>query len=144
MTVPRAEKAYEKYAWIFLLAVGIEYMTLGLALWVGSVLNSSYLYTAAPSSYPKAAVSDITEYAAEDGVLAVLIGLITIGVVWKSYRRYQRWSWYVVLVLFLSVLLDDISSGQTIAGPFFGTLTVILSLIGLLLPARKFLPRKQP
>ncbi len=144
MTALGAEKAVEKYAWIFLVAVGIEYVTLGLALWVGSALNLSYVYTAAPSSYSKAAVSDITEYVAEDGVLAVLIGLITIGVVWKSYRRYQRWSWYVFLALFVSGLLDDVSSGQTIAGPFFGTLIVIFSLIGLLLPYRKFFPRKQP
>ncbi len=135
MTVTRAEKAYEKYAWTFLLPGGLFYLVLGIGF------STSPGSTLGPFSLPA------EELRARFFGLA-LIGLTIFGLATtlNSYRKGEKWSWYSLWyypIFFGSILAlyvapatsDSYWSGNS-------SLFLILSLIGLLLPYRKFFPRK--
>ncbi len=71
-------------------------------------------------------------------------GIFVMAISRFSYRKGERWAWYVLwLVPFalLSVIVNDLSAGQVSTG-FIGIPFLILGLLGLLLPYRKFFPRK--
>ena len=142
----RAEKAYEKYAWIlpfvfglFLLIIdGPALMTYGYQAECGCTM---------PSSTPSVAINHLNSQAQEIGFFAAYTGVLIAAIAWTGFRRGQKWSWYFMLsalAFTLGVdLLAGIQTGIPIAGPG-GVLGVVLSVPALLLPYRKFFPRKQP
>ncbi len=123
----RPEPAYEKYAWVLLLIPEI------ISLWVASGgLNyyRDYLRT--------------TDFLLFDSVLGVGFPLLALALSLIPYRRGEKWSWYALwtfpLLSGIAASLN-LSSGRGDWG-FFAFLS-FLSLLGLLLPYRKFFPRKQ-
>ncbi|HLB68463.1 MAG TPA: hypothetical protein VJN63_08375, partial [Thermoplasmata archaeon] len=64
----------------------------------------------------------------------------------RSYRRGERWAWYALWVLPLNFVigLQGLVLSLRVGAPplFVPLLFVIISLLGLLLPYRKFFPKK--
>lgn len=151
MTVPRAEKAYEKHAWILLFVFGILWLVYGFYLFIGTPEASiafesraGIAWSELVASSPRVAeaVTYIIRFA---GILLVALSIFGIAVSVKSYRRGERWAWYTcwsLPALGGAFLALDVRSGA--AGSyaiFFDILYLILPLPGLLLPYRKFFPR---
>jgi len=115
VTAPRVEKAYEKYAWIIISSVG--------------VLNPRFF--------------DLYDWYFRGGGLSDMgFGFLVTVISSTAYRRGERWAWYTlwsVPVFFLGFTAITMSVGPSASGllPYL-TLFVILSLLGLLLPFRRF------
>ncbi len=130
MVVTRAEKAYEKYAWTFLIPGGLFYLVLGIGF------STSPGSTLGPFSTPA------EELRARFLGLALLgVTVIGLAITLKSYRRGKKWAWYTLWyypVLFASIFAIEYGDAY-----FAGNSSVflVLSLIGLLLPYRKFFPK---
>lgn len=80
------------------------------------------------------------------GLEEFLIGILVSAVAWKSFRRNEKWSWYVLWTMPLLVVLGQIANEMTRQSPsiavWLGTIVVtVVLLFFLLLPYRKFFPR---
>ena len=118
MVAPRAEKAYEKYAWLALLIAGLlAFPAAFFALSEGINLGS---------------LSDL--------VFAVLTTYLSV----TGYRRGRKWAWFALLYtppFYLLAAYDEAMRGNPWQPPAFFAL---LCVVGLVLPYRKFFPKKQP
>ncbi|MFQ5950722.1 MAG: hypothetical protein ACE5KH_01395 [Candidatus Geothermarchaeales archaeon] len=147
-----SEKAYEKHVWMVLLVVGVLLMVSSTAPFYESIAGP-------PDPEPLLGVSWEELQASNPGVALLISFLFRIyGYAWlgfgffvtavslKSYRHGERWAWYtlwilpVVQGLWVATALSVGDAGLRDAITF--TVPLILSLIGLLLPYRKFFPRK--
>ncbi len=152
MAVPRKERAYEKYAWVIFLVIGIFslIMALGSAFTGGEVEWASRLQSVTGTKWSELAASNPTLFKfiklvnSEGGVLRVSLAALTIAVSVKSYRRGERWAWYLfwfLLIGFVATTAVNELYGVSIVG--FSITFLVLFLLGLLLPYRKFFPKKQ-
>ncbi len=134
MAVPRTEKAYEKYAWIVLLILVIFNFPFGL---------SDIFRPVDPTSTPEA-VFGIRLY----GMAFTGLNIFGLAIILKSFRKGERWAWYSLWyypIFYLALSFFQ----QTVYHPF-GPIAIYLAIlfaivyaIGLLLPYRKFFPKKQ-
>ncbi len=146
------ERVYEKYAWVILLALGLLWFVVGLnsvflpegvfETDVQSVTNMPWSELKASS--PVAADFVIFTYGLL-GLLKLSWSFFVLAITLTGYRRGEKWAWYtmwsvpVLLVsnaLFSSIFTSDVS--QTMQ---FIPITFI-TLLALVLPYRKFFPRK--
>lgn len=145
------ERIYQKNAWILLFVLGI----------VGLFFALSALVTGAPADpqSPKSLTGSTWDelVARSPGVANLvrsverafgisLLGFSVFGMAVSavSYRRWERWAWYVswfVPILLIGFIVNNFGSGGVL-WPLFMVL-LIISLLGLFLPYRKFFPRKQ-
>jgi hypothetical protein len=143
----RQEKAYEKHAWIIFfipgLILGVLSVT-GLAFGYSSEAPSNILAGAVSASTPRATLN-LLNYVSRGNALATLFLMILLLVVaFTGYRRGQPWAWYVILWLFASAIAA--STLEVIEGQnnFAGFLILgVPFVLGLLLPYRKFFPKRQ-
>ncbi len=138
MAIPRAEKAYEKYAWIIFFAIGTFRFLTALTHVTGVALDVD-LGTAST-----ALVNFIRFTDRELGIDDAAFGALTMAISATSYRRGDRWAWYALFTVPV-FFLGEIAS-NLIAGRIFGVFLfvfVITALLGLLLPYRKFFPAKE-
>jgi len=145
------ERVYEKYAWVIFLALGLLWLVVGLysvflpegvfETDVQSVTNMPWSELKASS--PVAADFVIFIYGLL-GLLKISWSFFVLAITLKGYRRGEKWAWYtmwsvpVLLVsnaLFSVIFIGDVS--QTLQSIPITTIT----LLGLLLPYRKFFPR---
>jgi hypothetical protein len=145
-------KFYEKYAWVILLAVGLLWLVVGIVAVfqpegigetdVQSVTNMPWSELKASS--PVAANFVIFVYG-QSGLHGMHAAFFVIAITLTGYRRGEKWAWYTMVsvpvylvsgALFAAIFIGDIS--QTL--PFI-PITAI-TLLGLLLPYRKFFPKK--
>ena len=133
MAVLEKEKAYEKYAWVILFVIGIISLAVGL---------SDIFRPVDPTSTPEVVVG-IRLY----GVAFTGLNVFGLAIILKSFRKGERWAWYVLWyyqIFFLALL-----AFQTVYNPFgpsatyLAILFAIIYAMGLLLPYRKFFPKKQ-
>ncbi len=149
VTEPRVEKAYEKHAWIIPFALAASFLIEGLFVALTSGVYDPNLQTVAgttwdklSSTYPVIA-SFIVPGNRIFGVTLLGFGFFMMAISLKSYRRGEKWSWYALCSF--SVLLGlgtafEFSAGAVSQGQS-GTIFVMVSLLGLLLPYRKFFPK---
>jgi len=150
------EKAYERYAWVLLLGLGI--LTLVFAL-MFVFLPTSMLefgdfegYTGMAWSELEASNPLVAEFFLQSAFVAIgysMLGMaiFTIAISLTAYRRGKRWAWYamwyvpVFLVLSAGGILTQPESPDLLQEvAFYGPL-LIAALLGLLLPYRKFFPK---
>ena len=150
MAIPRKERAYERHAWTLLFGLGIvglifgvRYMILGEPVDVRAGENLTgmpwdEIVTRNPgvAGYMSALYRDI-------GISIFAFSTLVLTISCISYRRGERWAWYVMWVgpfFLLGITVIEMS----LAGRFWVlyAFLLILSLLGLLLPYRKFFPRK--
>ncbi len=136
MNVSRTERKYEKYAWILLFASGIVSLILALRLiLLPNPFNSGLSATG----------GQVT------GSFLIGMNVFGVAIILKAFRRGERWAWYILWfypVLWIShFIVLGLQGHWSDVGVFDLDVDeivplVILSLIGLLLPYRKFFPKK--
>jgi len=148
------ERVYEKYAWVILLALGLLWLVVGLyavflpegifATDAQSVTNMPWSELKASS--PAAADFIIFVYG-QMGLLKISWSFFVLVITLTGYRKGERWAWYTMLsvpvllvsdALFSVIFIGDLSQALQ-----FIPITTI-TLVGLVLPYRKFFPRKPP
>ena len=145
------EKFYEKYAWVILLAAGLLWLVVGIVavyqpegIFEGDAQSVTNIpWSELKASSPVAASFVIFIYG-QMGLLMISWSLFVIAITLTGYRKGEKWAWYIMWsvpahlvsnALFNSIFIGDIS--QTL--PFIPMTTI--TLLGLLLPYRKFFPR---
>jgi len=145
------EKVYEKYAWILLFAIGVIFLvsavphTLGINTdpetverIIGMTLNE--LKDSNPGFF------DLHIFYFRFGGLSDLgFAFFITAISLTAYRKGEKWAWYAFWFLpayFIgsAAIATSIESSLSLLLPL--TMFVILSLLGLLLPYRKFFPSK--
>ncbi len=152
MAVPRKQKAYENYAWTIFFAIGLLFLIAGLLYSINPTPRPENFASATgkdwnqfQASYPT--VAFYFESATRFWALLSLTGFVLLmAVSFESYRRGVKWAWYAFWMVPL-VLLAFSADFLTYDGPtsylFLGSLFLFsMSLLGLLLPYRKFFPKK--
>lgn len=124
MTVPRAEKAYEKYAWVLLLATGVLGMTLALVL------------TFAPSTICNVCNPEVLGFVSALSTFWVGMNAFGLAITLKSYRSGEKWAWYTLWYFPAIFLIHSLFVPLP-----HNILSVIMPVLGLLLPYRKFFPK---
>lgn len=144
MVVTRAEKTYEKHGWKILFAVGI----LGL-VWDGIQFFASqlgYITVGSPGGLwnggfgSNPTVIPIRFF----GYYGIPFFILVVSVSREAYKRGEKWAWYAFLAI-LIVFSYTLSLQPILGVPSFDisfdSTIVILWILGLLLPFRKFFPR---
>ncbi|MFX0167950.1 MAG: hypothetical protein ACFE89_01225 [Candidatus Hodarchaeota archaeon] len=146
------ERVYEKYGWVVFLALGLLWLVVGLnQIFLPSGLaetdvqhilgmSLSELETLSP------VVMDYVRWLyGTIGVLKVSWTFLMLAITLTGYRRGEKWAWYALWLVI----------GTLVGSGLFNTLfysdvlewlqwiiIASISLVGLLLPYRKFFPRK--
>ncbi|HJX31883.1 MAG TPA: hypothetical protein VJ624_08565 [Thermodesulfobacteriota bacterium] len=144
-------KVCEKYAWVILLAVGLLWLVVGFVAVFqpeGIFEGDAQAVTNMPWSELKAsspiAANFIIFIYGQMGLLKISWTFFVLAITLTGYRKGEKWAWYfmwsvpALLVsdaLFSSIFIGDISQMLQ-----FIPITTI-TLLGLLLPYRKFFPK---
>lgn len=146
------EKFYEKYAWIVFFAIGILVLIGAIPHVLGLNTDPTLVQTISGKTIDELKASNymffnLYNFYFRGGGLSDLgfaFFLMVISI--TAYRRGQKWAWYAfwfIPVYFLSwiglslTLPSESSSSLILPLAVF----IILSLVGLLLPFRKFFPK---
>ena len=147
------ERVYEKYGWVIYLALGLLWLVVGLnqiffpdALIGDEVQRVTGMSLSELQTSNSVAIELVRFLFGAIGNLKISWSLLVLVVTLTGYRKGERWAWYTlwlcpaILVgqgLFDSVFLGDFSE-------MLNWLPIMsISLLGLLIPYRKFFPRKQ-
>jgi len=145
------ERVHEKYAWVVFLALGLLWVVVGLY----SVFLPEGVFEADVQSVTNMPWSELkaSSPVAADFVIFIygLLGLLKISwsffvlaITLTGYRRGEKWAWYtmwsVPILLASNALFSVIFIGDVSQTLQFIPITTI-TLLGLLLPYRKFFPR---
>ena len=152
MSTKRVEKAYEKYAWVIISSIGVLTLVGGTPHALG--VNSD------PATVEKIIGMALSEFKVSTPMFFDLYDFYFRAGGWSdmgfaffvtvisatAYRRGEKWAWYIlwsVPVFFLGHAAITMSMGPSTSHliPFL-TLFVTLSLLGLLLPIRRFFPKE--
>ena len=148
----RKEKAYENYAWIFLFGLGI--IGLVFALWdmFSGVTDDPQSVKALTGRNWEDVVRNspglaglVLQWVRAAGIATLGFSIFGIAISISGYRKGIRWTWYAswsIPAVIVGFTLNNASVGGSL-GPVFLTL-LIVAILGLLLPYRKFFPKKQP
>ena len=155
----RAPKAYEKHAWIIFLILSIFLMLFALAsIGVGGPPDASYfgphmtwqevlatrpweeVRATRPGIMPLIGLGNIAR-----GLGIILLGfsIFAMAIAAVPFRRGERWAWVVSWywpVLFGALLANGVLESGDLRPPQVGLM--IISLLGLLLPFRRFFPKR--
>jgi hypothetical protein len=141
-----AKKGYSRFGWVFLFLSGLEHLALGLVVVVTGLAGST-----PPSTYPPAALNDLSYISRELGIGIMIIAVFSIAITLKSFRRGEKWAWFTILaaVLLFAVLDLPITYAQNEYGGgnaitqllVFYLVNQGLSVVGLLLSIRTFFPK---
>ena len=152
-----SEKWYVKYAWLLLCLLGIAFALFAVnALLFGLSLSDIPVgIPGGPEATQSLAGTTWDELlTGSPGIVNIMRGisrvlgsgflgfsLLVVLIAATSYRQGQRWAWFALwsLPLFLVMLTLHELRGPYV---FMPILFLVLSLLGLLLPYRKFFPRK--
>ncbi len=145
MTSARSEKAYEKYAWVLLFVSSALFLPTSV-FFIHSFFVMPYVVTTGDLSNVLGGSPPIATWIRgifRDTAIAQLgIAIFGMSIAAVSYRRGERWAWYALWylpVVFLAYIGSQVVLGNSVAPP---TVLLIISLLGLLLPTRRFWPRK--
>ncbi len=144
-------RVYEKYGWVWYLALGLLWLAVGLSqLFTPEVLledDTQHIIGMSLSeleaSSPEATKMIIWLYQGF-GNLKTSWSLLVIAITLTGYRKGEKWAWYT-LWLAPAILVCSAIYNIYFVGDINEALPWIpitfLSLVGLLLPYRKFFPR---
>jgi len=151
MSSTRVDKVYEKYAWVIITVIGVLIFVGGVPHTLGINSSPDIVESFAGMTMSDSRESNQNFYGLYDfyfragGWSDMGFAFFVIVISATAYRRGERWAWNIlwsVPVFFLGHAAITLGFGQSTSSliPFL-TLFVILSLIGLLLPFRKFFPK---
>lgn len=145
------ERLHEKYGWLVYLALGLLWLVVGIMQAFspdGLIDNEAQLVTDLPWSELKASdpmASELLRFTYGGlGLLKMSWSLLVLVITLTGYRRGEKWAWYtmwLVPILLVSCALFNASwFGRVNEALQFIPITSV-SLLGLILPYRKFFPR---
>ncbi len=116
MSSPRVEKVYEKYAWVILFLLGVSMLP---GVYILLILGTDVVV----------------------GVVGVAFVIPTTLIAVTSYRKGRRWAWYAMW--YVPVFVAASTYSQAVSGmiPWEANFFIVIPLLGLLLPYRKFFPK---
>ena len=128
-----SEKAYEKYAWVLLVAAELFSMVSALL----GVFATSYYFT----FFPGSEVLGPTATSLIRGLSSLWVGMNLFGlaITLKPYRNGEKWAWYTLWYLPIVFSLHYL---LLFPSPY-NLEAAIVPFLGLVLPYRKFFPRKR-
>jgi len=135
--VLKKEKGYVKFAWILPFVFGLLIVVAGVAgLTMGYTAENSPL----PKSTPQSALNMVNSIYLGYALILVFLGVSFALVSATGFRKAQKWSWLFFLVWFGFLMIDEIVYSLT--DPI-GLIGLVLTALGLLLPFRKFFPKRE-
>ncbi len=153
MLAPRAEKAYEKHAWIIFFALGILGVIAGLAqvFAISGLLDAGIIRNLTGMTWEEIVtrspgIASYISYLQRTigvGILSGSVLLVAIAAI--PYRKGERWSWYAIWIpaaLWIVATAIDLEAGASFGLLVFDVVFAVVWLTGLLLPYKKFFPRK--
>ena len=148
------EKFYEKYAWVIFLIIGVMVMAGGLPHALGFNTDPTLVQTISGQTIDELKISNpmffnlYNFYFSGGGLSDLGFAFFLIVISLTAYRRAQKWAWYAfwfVPAYFLAwIALSSTlppASQSSLLPPLI--IIIVLSLAGLLLPFRKFFPKKE-
>ena len=147
MAVPRAEKAYEKHAWIILFAIGLFGLVTSLPLLLGIDPDPTRIEGIIGMTMSELEASnprflDFVTFSLQTyGLVNIAWYFLITAISVTAYRRGEKGVWYALWSLpafYVGSTAILLSIGATLLELVLLPLLVILSLLGLLLPYRKF------
>jgi hypothetical protein len=144
-------RALEKYGWLVYLALGLLWLVVGLTQVFnpdGLLENEAQHVTDMSLSELEASSPEATELVrfliGAVGMLKTSWSFLVLAITLTGYRRGEKWAWYT-LWLVPALLVGQGLFNSVFLGDFKEMLQWIpittVSLLGLLLPYRKFFPR---
>ena len=145
------ERVYEKYGWVIFIALGLLWVVVGLNqifLPDGLIENDAQLVTDMSWSELQISSPVATDFIrwlyGAMGLLKMSWSFLVLAITLTGYRRGEKWAWYTLwlvhILLVSSGLFNSIFFGDVNESLEFIPITSI-SLLGLLLPIRKFFPK---
>ena len=157
MTLAGLERVFEKYAWVIFVILAVFELGISITIiLVTAVGDPSVLGNLVEPTVLKNTIGMSLDQikGSSPGVLSYIryslmstgTGVITasifgLGIAVKPFRKGERWAWYASLmwpITFLAIIASDLSFG--FLPPAVAVATPV-SIVGLLLPYRKFFPR---
>lgn len=148
------ERFYEKYAWVIFLIIGVMVVAGGLPHALGFNTDPTLVQTISGTTIDGLRVSNpmffnlYNFYFSGGGLSDLGFAFFLIVISLTAYRVAQKWAWYTfwfVPVYFLAWIALSSTLPSASQSSLFPPLIIIifLSLAGLLLPLRKFFPKKE-
>lgn len=133
------KKHYDKYAWLLFLPSGISLLAFSFIELLGSYFFDPELKNLIWLTSDSRILGFIRWNFTLQSLFAIGFGIFIIATSLTGYRRQERWAWYALLYLPLFLLAYQVLAYWTwpITIPL-----LIISLLGLILPYRKFFPTK--
>ncbi len=144
------EKSYEKQAWVLLAAIGVIGLLFAILRLLDVPVDTNSLQNQLGQSISSFSASNPKAYSAfltsrrDTGAAFLGFSILTIFVSSTAFRKGEKWAWFAELYLPPYVLFSTAESyalGGTL-WPLFAVF-LLISLAGLILPYRKFFPKKQ-
>ena len=145
------ERVYEKYAWVIFIALGVLWVVVGFVQAFfpdGLAETDAQLITGMSWSELKALSPEATDLVrflyGGMGLLKMSWSFFVLAVTLTGYRKGEKWAWYTLLLVPI-LLVSSALFNAGFVGDVFQMLEWIpimtVTLLGLLLPYRKFFPR---
>jgi len=146
------ERFYEKYAWIFFLIIGVLILAGGIPHMFGINTDPALVETISGQTIEELKNSNsmffslYNFYFSGGGLSDVGVAFFLIIISIFAYRTGQKWAWYslwfvplffIGWLFLISPLPDQAQSSMFTPLIVF----IVLSILGLLLPLRKFFPK---
>ncbi|MBU0660648.1 hypothetical protein KKG22_00545 [Patescibacteria group bacterium] len=147
------ERFYEKYAWVIFLIIGVMVLAGGIPHMLGNNTDPALVETISGQTIEELKTSSpmffnlYNFYFSGGGLSDIGVAFFLIVISTFAFKTGQKWSWYSFLFvplffigwLFLILPLPD-QAQSSMFTPLI--VFIILSILGLLLPFRKFFPKK--
>jgi hypothetical protein len=151
MTEQREDKVYEKYAWVILAVIGALIFAGGIPHMLGDNSSPEIVESFVGMAISEFKSSNPNFYGLYDfyfragGWSDMGFAFFVIIISATAYRKGEKWAWYYlwsVPVFFLGHAAIILNFGQPTSSliPFIA-LFIVLSIVGLILPFRKYFPK---
>ncbi len=146
------EKTYEKNAWIILYGLGLLALFLGFVAFVTYSTDAlvtenltGMTWEELQSNIP--GIGDLVNILYRAMGLAVIVySVLFLIIMHKGYRKGELWSWYsawtMPIYLITTGIVNSLGSGEVSVWGILIFSWAGLAILGLVLPFRKFFPKK--
>lgn len=154
MNKKSGDKFYEKYAWIVFILIGVMVLSGAIPHTLGTNSDPALVQTISGKTIDELKISNplffnlYNFYFRGGGLSDLGFAFLLIVISATAYRQAQKWTWYAFWFI-PAYFLGWITLSSTLPPESQSSLLpplivfTVLSLLGLLLPFRKFFPNKE-
>ena len=154
MILTNNTRVYEKYGWLWYLALGLLWLVVGLSqlstpdvLLEGDAQHITGMSLSELGASSPEAFKLILWLYMGLGNLKISWSLLVIAITLTDYRKGEKWAWYtlwLVPVILVSSAIYNIYFFGDVSEALQWIPITFLSIVGLLVPYRKFFPLPNP